>query len=64
MNRTVYVCEECGSTDIQCVAWVYVNTNVIADTYGDGDVQDLWCDKCDAHTHQITEAEYKQNQEL
>lgn len=58
MRDVTWVCEKCGSTDIQQVMWVYVNTDKVVDMYGDGDVQDMWCDKCQDHTDQITEEEY------
>jgi hypothetical protein len=41
----VYVCEECGSDDIQVPAWVSANTDEVFDSYG----EDTWCPHCQDH---------------
>ena len=49
-------CAECGSTDIQHVAWVDTNTYEYKDLFLSDD-QDKSCEYCDEHTRQIPESE-------
>lgn len=44
MAKYIFRCKECGSTDIQILAWVNPNTNeIIDDEVSDGK---CWCEKC------------------
>lgn len=48
MTKTEYVCTGCGSDQVQCTAWVDVNTDeVIA---GDPPTDQLYCVGCDEET--------------
>ena len=46
MAKYVFRCKECGSTDIQILAWVNPNTNEIID---DNAEKECWCEKCQEH---------------
>lgn len=52
------ICSTCGKGDkLQRKAWVLSNGNkYVDDAVFDGD--DLWCQRCEAHTDQISEDEY------
>lgn len=51
-----YRCAECGSLDIQNVAWIDTNTNEYKDMFLSDD-EDKHCEYCDEHTRQILESE-------
>jgi DNA-directed RNA polymerase subunit RPC12/RpoP len=46
--KTIYVCSECGSSNIEMKAWVNPNTNEIFDTIST-DQEDCWCNDCEEH---------------
>lgn len=48
-KKTMWVCSECGSTNVQTKMWVYLNTNEPDSEVSDGEAQDNWC--CDCGTH-------------
>ena len=53
------VCETCGSSDIEVLAWVKVNEQITSyETYQD-EYDDRWCNKCQEHTNFIPEEEFK-----
>lgn len=43
MGKYIYMCKECGSTDIQILMWVNPNTDEIVDDNGE---DTCWCEKC------------------
>lgn len=43
-----FVCDECGSRDVQRTAWVYMNTG--EEVEGDGPSDVLYCENCDDNT--------------
>jgi hypothetical protein len=43
MNRLV--CEQCGGTNVQVLAWVDANTNEFKSDYGSSD-KGNWCEDC------------------
>ena len=45
---SVLVCQECGSREIQMMAWVDPNTLEYASSI-DADADDQWCDACQEH---------------
>lgn len=56
--KTIYVCEDCGSEEVQSLEWVNINTGI--STGGNmGDLQDQWCDNCKEHKYAITKKEYE-----
>lgn len=57
-ETTVYVCECCGSRNIQVRAWVDGNTNEYLSEITDDD-DDFWCDACEEHHGFLTLEEYK-----
>jgi hypothetical protein len=52
-----YRCEECGSTNLQKMAWVYPNKNNEFDAYcgDDADNGEHWCDDCEEHVGVLPE---------
>lgn len=54
------VCSTCGSSNIQTLAWVDVNTDEVMDS-GPGDTQDNWCCDCEDHVKFCTEEEFEKN---
>lgn len=54
----IFVCECCGSQDIQIRAWVDGNTNEYISEITDDD-DDFWCDSCEEHHGFLTLEEYK-----
>ena len=52
----IWVCEECGSKDVQQQAWVELNA-VMPDIefFETNDREDFWCKKCGDHTNIIIE---------
>lgn len=46
--NTILVCSECGSDNIQVLAWVDANTNKYV-CEGGGSIDDNWCNDCDDH---------------
>ena len=59
-DEDVYVCEKCGSDDVNEKYWVNPNTNQILDS-AVLSPYDQWCENCDNNTNIITLADYKQN---
>lgn len=57
------VCEDCGSTKVQTMMWVSVNSNEVHDGCGGGDSSDNWCPDCSEHCNIITYKEYKEEEE-
>ena len=46
MNK--YVCEKCGSEDVDQRVWVNLNTEQIMDL-SSGEIEDNWCNDCGEH---------------
>lgn len=55
-DEDVYVCEDCGSTNVECTAWVDANTNEYVSDSDDGE----WCCDCVAHSALLTRKEFKE----
>lgn len=53
-----WVCPVCGSDDIQGLAWVHLNDEVI-DDYDEG--RDYWCPQCQEHYRRICEIDREGN---
>lgn len=53
--KTLY-CSECGSADVQVLAWVNPNTKEVIDFVGAPlfDAQDCWCQDCEEHVDLCT----------
>lgn len=51
-----FVCEECGSTNVEITAWVDANTNEYVSDSDDSE----WCSECEAHNTLITLKEFKE----
>ncbi len=50
MNRPeIYSCSKCGSLDVECTAWVHMNTMDIVGTGGEAPLDTVWCPGCDEH---------------
>lgn len=55
----IYVCDECGSTEIQTQVWVDANTNDYASDI-DGGRDNNWCEECEDNIYFCTLAEFKE----
>ena len=61
-ERDLWVCEICGSTDIQTQAWVDPNIHeYIGETGIDRD--DNWCGECEEHNYFCTKTEFIERME-
>ena len=64
-DEPIYVCEECGSSNVREPAWVYANRvdslPIVGDRI-DGVDFDL-CDDCDAQMEIISKEEYEKREE-
>ena len=60
MSEIIYVCENCGSHDVQTKMWVDVNDSNIIDGYASdlSEEEDNWCRHCEDHYKIITQSEY------
>ena len=47
-------CEQCGGTNVQCLAWVDANTNEYKGDFTQ-ESQDQWCEDCQDHVNLIWE---------
>lgn len=57
----IWVCQECGSKDIEEKMWVNPNTQEITGTCGD--YEDNYCNNCQEHVKIIPEDEFIENEE-
>lgn len=55
-KKMMWVCSDCGSTNVQTKRWVDLNTNEIKGEVSDGESDDNWCDNCGSHSN----VEYKE----
>ena len=46
----VFVCEECGSEEIEATYWADVNTKQVTENYDPQNVELHWCRNCEKHT--------------
>ncbi len=46
----MWVCSDCGSTNVQTKRWVDLNTNEVKGEVSDGESDDNWCEGCESHT--------------
>lgn len=51
------VCEQCGSDDVDILAWVNINTNLYT---GDNGEDTAYCNVCEEEVDIMTEEEYSQ----
>lgn len=51
------VCEKCGGSNIQILAWVDANTNEYKEEHIN-DINSKWCENCKEHINLINEEEY------
>ena len=53
--ETKVYCAECGSTNVQIMAWVNANTNDFCSLVNDPpESEDCWCDNCEEHVDLLT----------
>lgn len=58
-----WVCEECGSSDVETLAWVNPNEdNTFVDFLGTDDRGNNWCHHCEEHTGLALFEDYDSNQ--
>ena len=58
-----YVCQECGSADVEVAMWVNPNTSQTNDWYGSGSsTETQWCHSCEEHCF-VELKTYKQTNE-
>ena len=55
-DEDIYVCEVCGSTKVECTAWVDANTNEYISDLDDSE----WCSECEGHNTLLTQKEFKE----
>jgi hypothetical protein len=48
-TKTVMLCHNCGSDNVQTKMWVNVNNDTISDSASDNDNGDNWCLDCETH---------------
>ena len=48
-KQMMWVCSNCGSTNVQTKMWVNLNTNEPEGEVSDGDSSDNWCEDCEGH---------------
>ena len=58
-DSDIYVCEVCGSMQIEVTAWVDANTGEYISDAGD-DCTGEWCDECKEHHGHCTLMDFKQ----
>ena len=62
-NKTKYVCGTCGSSDIEVMAWVKMNTEKFVTWVNETD-EDCYCPDCGQIDREVvTEEEFKQKQD-
>ena len=44
-----WCCADCGSTNVQIQAWVYINTHEYVDEVQPYHDHQIWCDECEEH---------------
>lgn len=44
-GTALYACKVCGCTDVECSAWITVNTEELSSS--DGPVDNCWCPQCE-----------------
>lgn len=58
------VCEECGGSNVQVLAWVDANTNEHKrEGPCAGEIESNWCEDCSAHVYLTDKEEYDKNNE-
>ena len=45
-----FICNVCGSQNIQWKGWVWANTREFTEEFEEDDDSDTWCTKCNEHT--------------
>jgi len=50
-NKMMWICSNCGSSNVQTKKWVDVNTDEIKDDVSDGESDDNWCEDCETHPY-------------
>jgi hypothetical protein len=56
----ILVCEDCGSRNVQTLAWVFVNkNNRHSDFAGLEDSGNNWCCDCEEHVSLLALSEYE-----
>ncbi|MDA3778835.1 MAG: hypothetical protein PF487_01145 [Bacteroidales bacterium] len=48
-TKTVLVCTNCNSDNVQTKMWVKANTKEVLDSAGDDSDEDSWCEDCQGH---------------
>jgi hypothetical protein len=52
MGKTIYVCEDCGSIDIENRVWANMNTKEVTDDVDEGE-NVCFCNNCGESSHYI-----------
>ena len=52
----MFICDNCGSSNVQMQMWVYPNTNEIVDDVSES-LKDNWCDDCEDNVTLTTVAD-------
>lgn len=59
----ILVCSECGSRDVEYMAWVDANTHKFKCEVDLSDEDNNFCNTCSSHVNLITEKEFKEQKE-
>ena len=59
MNKPIYVCEQCGSQNVQIIAWIDANTNEYRAEACVDEIDYTWCVDCEEHVRLITKEKYE-----
>ena len=59
MEKYIIVCEVCGSTNVETLAWVDVNSLVFKDNFDGSDKQDNYCNNCNQHVYLTSLSEWE-----
>jgi len=64
--KTVYICKDCGSENVQGKAWVDLNdlTKIDFSLSESGDSEDFWCENCQDHTYTNLRTFYVKDEEV
>lgn len=55
MKKTVFRCKKCKDTNVECTAWLNMNTDEIVSSGNEGPLESCWCPTCEDDNAQIEE---------
>jgi len=61
--KTIYRCAKCKSEDVECTAWVGMNTDQLMGSGSEGPTGQVWCPECENDNADVEEATVKETVE-